>query len=123
MRCFTHISKLIRTKRLMHPKRYSQSELSTSLGYKNGQFISNVERGLCSIPLKMLTKVSGVLDIEVSELKDVMLADFGQTIDNFLASQQSAVNQSVNVGLEQVEVASSTVEIEPATDVIGEMAH
>ncbi len=53
MRCFKNIAKLIRTKRLQHPKAYSQSELSHLLGYKNGQFISNVERALCNIPLKV----------------------------------------------------------------------
>ena len=49
-------------KRINHPKGYSQSELSHLLGYKNGQFISNVERALCNIPLKMLGKVSEVLE-------------------------------------------------------------
>jgi len=42
MRSFKHIAQLIRTKRINHPKNYSQSDLSVLLGYKNGQFISNV---------------------------------------------------------------------------------
>ena len=84
MRCFTNIAKLIRTKRINHPKGYSQSELSHLLGYKNGQFISNVERALCNIPLKMLKKVSEVLDINADELKDAILKDHDQTLDNYL---------------------------------------
>ena len=64
MRCFKNIAQLIKTKRLHHPKSYSQSELSHLLGYKNGQFISNVERALCNVPLKMLGKVSEVLAID-----------------------------------------------------------
>ena len=84
MRCFENIAKLIRTKRINHPKGYSQSELSHLLGYKNGQFISNVERALCNIPLKMLKKVSEVLDINSEELKDAILKDHDQTLDNYL---------------------------------------
>ena len=90
MRCFKHIAALIRNKRLQHPKGYSQSELSHLLGYKNGQFISNVERALCNIPLKMLGKVSEVLDIDPSELKGAILRDHEETLDNYLKTSASA---------------------------------
>lgn len=84
MRCFENIAKLIRTKRLSHEKGYSQSELSHLLGYKNGQFISNVERALCNIPLKMLGRVSEVLNISPEELKQSILRDQERTLDNYL---------------------------------------
>src|SRR5690606_38019186 len=84
MRCFKNIAQLIRTKRMNHPKGYSQSELSHLLGYKNGQFISNVERALCNIPLKMLRKVSEVLDISSEELKTAILKDQEETLNNYL---------------------------------------
>ena len=84
MRCFENIAKLIKQKRTSHHKGYSQSELSHLLGYKNGQFISNVERSLCNIPLKMLRKVSEILDISSAELKAAILKDQEQTLDNFL---------------------------------------
>ncbi len=90
MRCFKNIAKLIRTKRLQHPKAYSQSELSHLLGYKNGQFISNVERALCNIPLKMLVKVSEVLDINPEELKAAIIEDHQETLDNYLKLGQTA---------------------------------
>lgn len=67
-----------------HPKGYSQSELSHLLGYKNGQFISNVERALCNIPLKMLKKVSEVLDIPAEDLKAAILKDQEETLNNYL---------------------------------------
>lgn len=67
-----------------HPKGYSQSELSHLLGYKNGQFISNVERALCNIPLKMLKKVSEVLDITSDDLKAAILRDQEETLNNYL---------------------------------------
>jgi len=84
MRSFNHIARLVRDRRLAHSKKYSQSELSTVLGYKNGQFISNVERGLCSIPLKMLGKLSEILEIAPLELKQVLLRDFEETLENYL---------------------------------------
>ncbi|MAZ48472.1 MAG: hypothetical protein CME65_07910 [Halobacteriovoraceae bacterium] len=90
MRCFKHIAALIRNKRLQHPKGYSQSELSHLLGYKNGQFISNVERALCNIPLKMLGKVSEVLDIDPSELKAAILRDHEETLNNYLKTSENA---------------------------------
>ncbi|MBT3585821.1 MAG: helix-turn-helix transcriptional regulator [Halobacteriovoraceae bacterium] len=87
MRSFRHIADLIKTKRTTHAERYSQSDLSHLLGYKNGQFISNVERGLCSIPLKMLKKVSQILEISPLELKDAVLKDYRETLEmNFQSS-------------------------------------
>lgn len=89
MRSFRHIAKLIREKRVNHKNSYSQSELSALLGYKNGQFISNVERGLCSIPLKMLKKVSSILDIDQVELRDVLMKDYQDTLDNYFAEGET----------------------------------
>ena len=78
---------MIRAKRQNHPQEFSQSELSHLLGYKNGQFISNVERGLCNIPLKMLGKVCEILHIGPQEMKQAMMVDFEITIENYLARQ------------------------------------
>lgn len=84
MRSFLHIAKLIKLKRMSQDNGYSQLELSKLLGYKNGQFISNVERGLCSVPLKMLSKISQVLNISREELKKAILKDQEETLDNYL---------------------------------------
>ena len=96
MRSFKHIAVLIKTKRLQHPNGYSQSDLSSLLGYKNGQFISNVERGLCNIPLKMLKRVSNVLNIEPSELKRAILKDHEDTLNSYLR-QEDALDQVITV--------------------------
>ena len=84
MRNFNNIAKLIKEKRNAHPKNYSQSELSKQLGYKNGQFISNVERGLCSIPLKMLQRTCRVLDIKEAEMKEALMNDLKTTISEYI---------------------------------------
>lgn len=89
MRSFKNIAILIRAKRINHPQNYSQSDLSLLLGYKNGQFISNVERGLCNIPLKMLKRISEVLDINVEELKTAILKDHEETLTNFFNKAQA----------------------------------
>lgn len=96
MRSFENIAKLIRAKRLGHPKGYSQSELSNLLGYKNGQFISNVERALCNIPLKMLKKVSEILNIDPKELKEAILKDHEITLDNYLQIKEQPVDSTAS---------------------------
>ena len=83
MKSFKHVAVLIRTKRLQHPDFLSQAELSLRLGYKNGQFISNVERGMCNVPLKMLKKISIVLNINTEELKAALLKDHEETLTNY----------------------------------------
>ncbi len=90
MRSFKHIGKFIRERRLAHPQFYSQNQLSKLLGYKNGQFISNVERGLCGIPLKGIAKLIEVLDIQPAELKSAMQRDYEETLDNFLNNPDGA---------------------------------
>ena len=90
MRSFNHVAKLVREKRVNHPKHYSQLELSELLGYKNGQFISNVERALCNVPLKMISRVCQILDIDHEEFKAACLRDYEETLDGYLALSPSA---------------------------------
>lgn len=84
MRYFGNIAQLVKTARMDHPKKYSQTELSAQLGYKNGQFISNIERGLCSVPVKSLSLLTKTLNIEPTELKSALLRDMEKTLDNYL---------------------------------------
>ncbi len=114
MRCFKNIAQLIRTKRMNHPKGYSQSELSHLLGYKNGQFISNVERALCNIPLKMLRKVSEVLDIAPEELKNSILRDQEETLNNYLYNLKPSKKEK-----EAAAAASTHTEVFSATGTDG----
>lgn len=93
MRSFENIAKLIKNKRVNHPKGYSQSELSSLLGYKNGQFISNVERALCNVPLKMLGKVSEVLDVTPEDLKRAIMSDMDNTLENYFRQSTKKTQQ------------------------------
>lgn len=92
MRKFNHIAALIKKKRLSHPQGLSQSDLSHLLGYKNGQFISNVERALCNIPFKMMNKVCDILQIVPADIRQAMLSDYEDTINAYLASNSGLVN-------------------------------
>lgn len=83
-RSFEGIAELVKTYRLKHPKKLSQVELSNLLGYKNGQFVSNVERGICSIPLKALRGLQDILSIPQDELVRAMVKDFEETVLNHL---------------------------------------
>lgn len=96
MRSFSYVAKLIKDKRLSHPERYSQTQLSKTLGYKNGQFISNLERGLCSIPLKGMINFVNVLNISEAELKEAILKDYELTLDYYLKGTPESSKDSAN---------------------------
>jgi len=105
-RVFKHIAKLVKEKRQASEKRYSQSELSTELGYKNGQFISNVERGKCAIPLKMLAKTCEVLGISADEMKDAMVKDYEATVSAHLTATETATIDTETTTTTVTETAS-----------------
>lgn len=87
MRTFNNIARTVREKRLKAGM--SQCDLSYKLKYKNGQFISNCERGLCSIPLKKVPLLAAILDAKIDDFKDAIIKDTSETIDNF--SKENAV--------------------------------
>jgi transcriptional regulator with XRE-family HTH domain len=58
-----------------HAAQMSQGELAKKLKFKNGQFISNVERGMCSIPAKKANLFCEVLNIDKELFIDAYLAD------------------------------------------------
>lgn len=81
MREFKHIAQTVRVARLN--KGISQSELSRALGYKNGQFISNVERGRCSIPPSKLNLLCKAVDIEFRIVLSSLMSDYRATVVNY----------------------------------------
>lgn len=85
MRHFGNIAKLIKESRQRHPRGLSQTELSKELGYKNGQFISNIERGFCSVPVKSLCLLAETLNLDKDVIKQALLKDMEATLDNYLA--------------------------------------
>jgi len=65
---------LIKQKRF--EKRISQSQLSEKLGYKNGQFISNIERQRCGVPIGKAKLLCELLEIKPHVLQVDMATDY-----------------------------------------------
>tara|TARA_R110002049_G_scaffold261543_1_gene437652 strand:+ start:1395 stop:1733 length:339 start_codon:yes stop_codon:yes gene_type:complete len=109
VRSFKNIGKFVKDGRQKHPQFYSQNQLSKLLGYKNGQFISNVERGLCGIPLKGIKKLIEVLDLNENDLKQAMIKDYEETLDSHLNSSVTSVTEDreMSSGLSDVNQSQS----------------
>lgn len=80
MNKFNNIAELVKERRIA--KNMSQAELAHSLGYLNGQFISNAERGLCSLPLKKILKFSLLTKTPWLSIKAALIADYGARVDD-----------------------------------------
>lgn len=77
---FKNIAKLVKTNR--DKVELSQSQVSMQLGYKNAQFISNLERRLCSIPAKQIKPLAKIIKVDKSEVIKAMVDDFEYNITN-----------------------------------------
>jgi transcriptional regulator with XRE-family HTH domain len=77
---FNNIARLVKESRVNRTP-YSQQDLSILIGYKNGQFISNIERGLCSLPLNKLADLAIHLRIDLDPIMDALLKDHAATIE------------------------------------------
>lgn len=51
----------------------TQFEVATKLGYNNSQLISNVERGLCGLPLNKLSTLAKIYSLDKRQLADILL--------------------------------------------------
>lgn len=60
----------------------SQKQLADHLGLKSGQFISNVERGTCSMPLDKCGAMCDLLKIPKSSLKAIIIHEFTKKINS-----------------------------------------
>lgn len=75
---FTHIAKLVKTERGKTDA--SQGDWSEKLGYKNPQFISNVERGKCGMPFKHFLALLK-MNFKREDLWAAVLMDFAENFD------------------------------------------
>jgi transcriptional regulator with XRE-family HTH domain len=63
---------------------FSQGSVAKKLGYSSPQFISNIERGLCSFPIKKCKKLCKILDLPYDLLKQAYVADLSEEINKAL---------------------------------------
>ena len=82
MKKFNHISEFIKLKRELIG--LSQIQLSTKLGYptKNGQFISNIERGKCSLPSHKIGALSCALSVDKAWIVQAMVNDYRDGLES-----------------------------------------
>ena len=82
------VSKMLRGKRL--ELGISQEDLAKKIGMKQGQFISNIERDLCALPVKYIREISKILDIDPRDITVLMKEDFNEYLDEQLTEQIKA---------------------------------
>lgn len=82
MRDFSSVGKLVRESR--EKVGLSQTALAKKLNYKNGQFVSNVERGKCSIPLKTSLLLCSCLNISKDAMALAYVEDYSSTVYSHL---------------------------------------
>ena len=58
----------------------TQMEMASKLGYKTAQFISNVERGICALPVNSFKAVSKVLDVHLLSLFNAHIKDYADEV-------------------------------------------
>jgi hypothetical protein len=61
--------------------------LARQLGYKNEQFISNVERGKCNLPPSKIKQFSQLTGVKTQIIVDTMIADFRESLLDELKRQ------------------------------------
>ncbi len=75
---YTNIGNFVKSARA--EKGLSQAELTEKLGYTNAQFISNIERGICSLPPTKIDLFCKLLQVKKEAIKDALRKDFEDSI-------------------------------------------
>lgn len=89
---FAGIAKLMKESREKTP--WSQTELAALLKMKNGQFISNIERGLCGLPSKHAPQVCQILKIDPEVMIETMLSDYKKSLLVDFKTPETVVNHA-----------------------------
>jgi transcriptional regulator with XRE-family HTH domain len=90
------VAKLMRERR--RELKLSQRELSAAVGFstKEGQFISNVERGKCQFPVKFINKLATALDVSNETVIELMTNDYKNAIIKEVSNAPELFNQTTN---------------------------
>jgi transcriptional regulator with XRE-family HTH domain len=90
------MSKFIKERR--KDLRLSQGDLSNLIfsNRKSGQFVSNIERGLCQFPAKMIKRLSDVLMVSEESIIDLMVMDYKRNLINEVINAPELPDQTIN---------------------------
>lgn len=64
---------------------YTQSEVANIIGLTSPQFISNIERGTCVIPVEILQLLPKLYNICPRKLIEILIADFRTYLESSLS--------------------------------------
>ena len=86
------VSNLIKQKRT--ELNLSQTDLSRLIGFSstNGQFVSNIERGRCQFPVKMVKKLSEVLMVSEETIIELMTLDYKKSLMSEVLNGTSSIS-------------------------------
>jgi transcriptional regulator with XRE-family HTH domain len=65
----------------------TQTELATVLGFGNGQYVSNWERGMCSPPLESIYVMIDLLNLPKDEVMNLIIDDNRRFLKSYFASK------------------------------------
>jgi transcriptional regulator with XRE-family HTH domain len=71
-------------------KGLTQGEIAKHLGLTSPQYISNIERGLCSASLETLLVLIQLYDLKATKVIDVLLADYRRTLEKKFVKKSKA---------------------------------
>jgi len=86
---FHKIGKFLKEKRLSAG--LTQLEVAEALNYSTAQFISNMERGLCSLPLEKLSKLVKLYHISPKALVRVLMNQQKELIESHIYNNKRKV--------------------------------
>jgi transcriptional regulator with XRE-family HTH domain len=96
---FPNIAKLIRMARVEN-NNISQISLGYLVGYEASnkaahcQYISNIERGLCSIPAKRVKLLAKALNLDITKIKEAMIQDFLFNLDKEIENGEFEIEKT-----------------------------
>ena len=90
------VANLMRNRR--RELKMSQVKLSGMVGFSNkeGQFISNVERGKCQFPVKFINKLATALEVSTETIIELMSNDYKNAIIKEVLNAPELLNQTTN---------------------------
>lgn len=77
----TNLGKLIYDLRIKN--NLSQGQLAKLLGYKTGQYISNIERGTCGLPPHKIKLAAAILKVDSKVIRCAIIQDFNEYLRSF----------------------------------------
>jgi transcriptional regulator with XRE-family HTH domain len=84
---FKELGDYLKKKRIA--KNLTQKDVAMALKYDSAQFVSNIERGLCSLPLSKIPTIMELYDIDLTTITKILLQVQKKIIAQTIEASQS----------------------------------